>query len=45
MNQLLSEMTGQPLETLEKDTDRDNFKTAQQAMEYGLIDKVIEKRA
>ena len=45
MNKLLSEMTGQPLETIERDTDRDNYMTAQQAMEYGLVDKVIEKRA
>ncbi len=45
MNQMLSEMTGQPLETIEKDTERDNYMSAQQAMEYGLIDKVIAKRA
>ncbi|MBO5266161.1 MAG: ATP-dependent Clp endopeptidase proteolytic subunit ClpP [Ruminiclostridium sp.] len=44
MNTLLSEMTGQPLEIIEKDTDRDNFMTPQQALEYGLIDKIIEKR-
>ena len=44
MNTLLSQMTGQPLETIEKDTDRDNFMTPQQALEYGLIDKIIEKR-
>ncbi len=44
MNTLLSEMTGQPLEVIEKDTDRDNFMTPQQALEYGLIDKIIEKR-
>ena len=45
MNILLSEMTGQPLETIEKDTDRDNWMTAEDAVKYGLIDKVIEKRA
>ena len=45
MNSLLSEMTGQPLETIEHDTERDNFLTAEQAMQYGLIDKVVEKRA
>ncbi len=45
MNKLLAEMTGQTLKTIEKDTDRDNFMTAQQAVEYGLIDKVVEKRA
>ena len=44
MNTLLSQMTGQPLETIEKDTDRDNFMTPQQALEYGLIDNIIEKR-
>lgn len=44
MNTLLSEMTGQPIEVIEKDTDRDNFMTPQQALEYGLIDKIIEKR-
>jgi len=44
LNKILSERTGQPLEIIERDTDRDNFMSAQQAMEYGLIDNVIEKR-
>lgn len=44
LNTLLSEKTGQPLEVIERDTERDNFMTAQQALEYGLIDKVIEHR-
>ena len=44
LNRILSERTGQPLDVIEKDTDRDNFMTAQQAAEYGLIDKVFEKR-
>ncbi|MBQ7038042.1 MAG: ATP-dependent Clp endopeptidase proteolytic subunit ClpP [Clostridia bacterium] len=44
MNTLLSEMTGQPLDVIEKDTDRDNWMTAEDAVKYGLIDKVIEKR-
>lgn len=44
MNNLLSEMTGQPLETIERDTDRDNYMTAEQAREYGLIDKIVTKR-
>lgn len=44
LNQMLSEATGQPLETIERDTERDNFMTAEQAMEYGLIDKVFTKR-
>ncbi len=45
MNKLLSEMTGKPLEIIEKDTDRDNFLSANEAMEYGLVDKVMERRA
>ena len=44
MNRLLSQMTGQPLEVIQQDTERDNFMTAQQAQEYGLIDKVFEHR-
>ena len=45
MNTLLSQMTGQSLKVIEKDTDRDNWMTAEDAVKYGLIDKVIEKRA
>ncbi len=44
MNAILSEVTGKPLETIVHDTDRDNFLTAKEAEEYGLIDKVIEKK-
>ena len=44
LNQILAERTGQPLEVIERDTERDNFLTAQEALEYGLVDKVIEKR-
>ena len=44
LNQILSERTGQPLDVIEKDTERDNFMTAFEAKEYGLIDKVIEHR-
>ncbi len=44
MNELLALNTGKPLEQVEADTERDNYMTAQEAMEYGLIDKVIEKR-
>ena len=44
LNAILAERTGKPIETIEKDTDRDNFLTATAAAEYGLIDKVIEKR-
>ena len=40
----MSEQTGQPLDVIVRDTDRDNFMSAQEAMEYGLIDKVIDKR-
>lgn len=44
MNRILAENTGKPLKTIEKDTERDNFMTAAQAAEYGLIDKVIANR-
>ena len=44
LNQILSENTGKPLDVIKNDTERDNFMTAQQALEYGLIDKVIDKR-
>ena len=44
LNEILAEKTGKPLETIEKDTERDNFLTAQEAAEYGLIDKVIERK-
>lgn len=44
LNQLLAEHTGQPLERLEKDTDRDNFMSAEAAREYGLVDTVLDKR-
>ena len=44
LNRILSENTGKPIETIRLDTERDNFLSAQEAMEYGLIDKVIEKR-
>lgn len=45
MNRLLSELTGQPLEIIERDTDRDNWMTADDAVRYGIVDKVVEKRA
>ena len=44
LNKLLSEQTGKPLETIERDTERDNFMTASEACEYGLVDKVITKK-
>ena len=44
LNKILSENTGKPIEIIEQDTERDNFVTAAEAAEYGLIDKVITKR-
>ena len=44
LNEILAEKTGKPLETIERDTERDNFLTAQEAADYGLIDKVIERK-
>ena len=44
LNRKLAEHTGQPLEVIERDTERDNFMSAAQACEYGLIDKVFDKR-
>ena len=44
INKILSQETGQPLEKIEKDTDRDHFLSAEEAKEYGLIDKVIKER-
>lgn len=45
LNGILAKHTGQPLKTIEKDTDRDNFMTAEEALKYGLIDKIITKKA
>lgn len=44
LNDILAKHTGQPLEKIEKDTDRDYFMTAQEAVEYGLVDAVAEKQ-
>jgi ATP-dependent Clp protease protease subunit len=44
LNQILADRTGQPLEVLQRDTDRDNFMTAERALEYGLIDKIFTSR-
>ena len=44
LNTLLSAHTGQPLETIERDTDRDNFMSAAEALRYGLIDKIYNER-
>jgi len=44
LNRILSEKTGKPIEVVERDTERDHFMTSEEALNYGLIDKVIEKR-
>ena len=44
LNKILSEKTGQTLKTIAKDTDRDNFMSAQDALKYGIVDNVIDKR-
>lgn len=45
LNEILSERTGQPIEIIEKDTDRDNFMTAEEAKAYGLVDEIITKKS
>jgi ATP-dependent Clp protease, protease subunit len=45
MNRILAERTGQPLEKIERDTERDYFLDAEEAKAYGLVDQVIAKRA
>ncbi len=45
LNKILSERTGQPLERIEKDTDRDYYMSAEEAQEYGLVDQILEKAA
>ncbi len=44
LNQILSENTGKPIEIIERDTDRDNYMTAEEALAYGLVDKIVAKR-
>ncbi len=44
LNQILSENTGKPIEIIERDTDRDNYMTAEEALSYGLVDKIVAKR-
>jgi len=44
INKVLSEQSGQPLEKVQKDTDRDHYMSAEEALEYGLIDKIFDKR-
>ena len=45
LNGILAENTGQPIDRIERDTERDNYMTAQEAMEYGLVDHVIVDRS
>lgn len=44
LNQIMADKTGQPLEVIARDTERDNFMTAEQALDYGLVDKIITNR-
>ena len=44
LNRLMAEQTGQPLEVIERDTDRDFFMQAEEALEYGIVDKILSKR-
>ena len=44
LNKILSENTGKPLDVIERDTDRDNYMTAEEALAYGLVDKIVAKR-
>ncbi|MDY0405127.1 ATP-dependent Clp endopeptidase proteolytic subunit ClpP [Virgibacillus sp. 179-BFC.A HS] len=44
LNQIMSERTGQPIEVINRDTERDNFMSAEKAVDYGLIDKVLERK-
>jgi ATP-dependent Clp protease protease subunit len=45
LNEMLARHTGQPIDRIERDTDRDNFLSAEAAVEYGIVDKVLDKRA
>ncbi len=44
LNEILAENSGQPVEVVEKDTDRDNWMSADEAKDYGLVDQVIKER-
>lgn len=44
LNKILSDRTGQPLEKIEEDTERDNYMSAEEALKYGLIDKILDER-
>jgi ATP-dependent Clp protease protease subunit len=45
LNKILSENTGKPIDVIARDTERDNYMTAQEALDYGLVDKIFSKRA
>ena len=45
LNEMMAQHTGQPIEVIERDTDRDNFMSAEEAVKYGLIDRVLQRRA
>jgi ATP-dependent Clp protease, protease subunit len=45
LNEIMSKHTGQPIETVERDTDRDNFLSAEEAQKYGIIDRILENRS
>ena len=45
LNKILSDRTGKPLDIVNKDTERDNYMTAEEALEYGLIDGILDRRA
>ena len=45
LNQVLAHHTGQPMEIIERDTDRDNFMSGEEAVKYGLVDKVMDHRS
>jgi ATP-dependent Clp protease protease subunit len=45
LNEIMAKHTGQPIETVEKDTDRDNFLSAEEAQKYGIIDRILENRS
>jgi ATP-dependent Clp protease protease subunit len=44
LNEMMAQHTGQPIETIERDTDRDNFMSAEDAVKYGLVDRVLKNR-
>ncbi|MFN8987756.1 MAG: ATP-dependent Clp protease proteolytic subunit, partial [Burkholderiales bacterium] len=45
LNEIMAKHTGQPIEAVERDTDRDNFLSAEEAQKYGIIDRILENRS